>query len=151
MKNSKKLQIEQLEGKLTGFAGFPEAPPKGWIHAIRAALRISFRQLGERLNITAQSAQEIEEREANGTITLKTLREVAHALDMKLVYGFVPNDNSFENLLDKQALAVARKIVLRTDNTMKLEDQRVSKERLEKSVRELADDLKREMPRYLWD
>lgn len=34
---------------------------------------------------------------------------------------------------------------------MKLEDQRVSKERVEKAVRELADEIKREMPRYLWD
>lgn len=151
MKNAKKLQINQLEEKLMGLTSIPDPPTKGWIHAIRTTLGISFRQLGERLSITAQSVQEMEGREANGTITLKTLREVAQALDMKLVYGFVPKGNSLESLLEQQALAVARKIVLRTDNTMKLEDQRVSKERIEKAVRELADELKSEMPRYLWD
>lgn len=151
MKNLKKLQIEQLDRKLAGLASFPEAPAKGWIHGIRTALKMSFRQFGTRLGITAQSAQEIEEREKNGNITLKSLREVAHVMDMKLVYGFVPKESSFENMLDKQAMVVAKKIVMRTDNTMKLEDQQVSKERFEQAVRELADDIKREMPRYLWD
>jgi predicted DNA-binding mobile mystery protein A len=151
MKNIQKLQIEQLDRKLAGLANLPEAPTKGWVHAIRTALKMSFRQFGARLDITAQSAQEIEAREKNGTITLKNLHEVARAMNMKLVYGFVPAENTFENMLDKQALAVARKIVMRTDNTMKLEDQQVSKDRVEKAVRELADEIKREMPRYLWD
>jgi hypothetical protein len=70
---------------------------------------------------------------------------------MRLVYGFVPRDSSFEEMLEKQALAVARKIVKRTDNTMKLEDQQVSTERIEKAVRVLAEEIKREMVRYLWD
>jgi predicted DNA-binding mobile mystery protein A len=151
MENVRKLQIQQLDKKLAGLDNLPEAPAKGWIHGIRTALKMSFRQLGTRLSITAQSAQEIERREMNGSITLKNLQEVARAMDMKLVYGFVPKENSFEKMLDKQALAVARKIVMRTDNTMNLEDQRVGKERIEKDIRELADDLKREMPRYLWD
>ncbi len=151
MKNTKKLQIEQLDRKLASYLNFPDVPAKGWIHGIRTALKMSFRQFASRLGITAQSAQEIEEREKNGNISLKSLREVASALNMRLVYGFVPRDGSFEEMLEKQALIVARKIVKRTDNTMKLEDQQVSKERVEKAVRELADEIKREMPRYLWD
>jgi predicted DNA-binding mobile mystery protein A len=151
MKNTKKLRIEQLDSKLGSYANFPEVPAKGWIQGIRTALKMSFRQLGSRLGIAAQSAQEMEEREQTGNISLKSLREVASALDMKLVYGFVPREASFEKMLEKQALSVARKIVMRTDNTMKLEDQRVSTERVEKAVRELADEIKREMPRYLWD
>jgi predicted DNA-binding mobile mystery protein A len=150
MKNTKKLQIDQLDRKLMSYINFPEIPAKGWIHGIRVALGMSFRQFGSRLGITAQSAQEIETREINGNISLKNLREVARAFDMKLVYGFVPKE-SFEKTLEKQALMVAGKIVMRTDNTMNLEDQRVSKERIEKATRELADEIKREMPRYLWD
>jgi len=69
---------------------------------------------------------------------------------IQLVYGFVPRE-SFEKTLDKQALMVAKKIVMRTDNTMNLEDQRVDKERIEKAIREQADEIKRERPRYLWD
>lgn len=151
MKSIKKLQIEQLDRKLVYLVNFPEVPAKGWIHGIRKALKMSFRQLSARLGITAQSTLEIERREITGSITLKNLREVAQAMDMRLVYGFVPKENSFEKMLDKQALAVARRIVMRTDHTMKLEDQRVGKAQLEKDIRELADELKREMPRYLWD
>ncbi len=151
MKNTKKLQIEQLDSKIAAYSHLPEAPEKGWVHGIRTALKMSFRQFGNRLGITAQSAHEIEEREKNGNITLKNLREVALAMDMRLVYGFVPRDGSFEKMLEKQALAVARKIVKRTDNTMKLEDQQVSKERVERAVLALAEEIKREMPRYLWD
>lgn len=151
MRNIGKLQIEQLDHKISVYVNLPELPANGWIHGIRTALRMSFRQLGNRLGITAQSAQEIEVRERNGNISLKSLREVATALDMRLVYGFVPRDGSFEKMLEKRALFVARKIVMRTDNTMKLEDQGVSEERLEKAVLELADEIKRVMPRYLWD
>ena len=151
MKTTKKLQIEQLDRKLASYVNFSDVPAKGWIHGIRTALKMSFRQFASRLGITAQSAQEIEEREKNGNISLKSLHEVASALNMRLVYGFVPRDGSFEEMLEKQALIVARKIVKRTDNTMKLEDQQVSKERVETAVRELADEIKREMPRYLWD
>lgn len=151
MKSTKKLQIEQFDRKLDDYINFPEIPAKGWIHGIRTALKMSFRQLASRLSITAQSAQEIETREQNGTITLKNLKEVASALNMRLVYGFVPRDGSFEAMLEKQAQQVARKIVMRTDNTMKLENQQVRKERIEKAIHELADEIKREMPRYLWD
>ena len=151
MKNVKKLQIAQLDKQLADFINFPMAPARGWIHGIRTTLKMSFRQFGSRLGITAQSAQEIEDREKNGNISLKSLKEVAQALDMRLIYGFVPRDGSLEKTLEKQAMLVARKIVMRTDNTMNLEDQRVSKERVEKAVRELADEIKREMPRYLWD
>lgn len=151
MEKIRKLQIEQLDAKLAQYAHFPEIPAKGWVHGIRTALKMSFRQLGARLSITAQSAQELEAREQNGNITLKSLQEVAAALNSRLVYGFVPRDGSFDTMLEKQALSVARKIVMRTDNTMKLEDQQVKKERIEKAVQELADEIKREMPRYLWD
>lgn len=151
MKTIRKLQIEQLDRKIDGLAGFAETPTKGWIHGIRTALKMSFRQLGERMGITAQSAQEIEARESTGNITLKNLREVATALDMKLVYGFIPREGSLDKMLEKQAYAVARKIVMRTDNTMKLEDQGVGEKRIEKAVRELAEEIKREMPRYLWN
>lgn len=154
MKNTnQKLMIEQMDKKMALFKNAAEndPPSKGWIQAIRVTLKMSLRQFGERMNITSPSVRELEHREAQGTISLKSLREAARALDMKLVYGFVPRNESLAAMVEKQALQVANKIVQRTDNTMKLEDQRVGKERVEKAVRELADEIKREMPRYLWN
>lgn len=151
MKNNKNLQIEQLEKKLAEFNNLPDVPAKGWIHSIRTTLKMSLRQLAGKLSITAQSVQEIEVREQNGNISIKRLREVGAALNMRFIYGFVPLNHSLEAMIEKQANLVARKIVMRTDNTMKLEDQQVAYERIEKSVKELTEEIKKEMPRYLWD
>jgi predicted DNA-binding mobile mystery protein A len=151
MKPKQKLILEQLDRKLIQYHKLQEPPPKGWVHVIRTCLKMSLRQLGSRLGITAPSVKEIEEREKNGSITLKSLREAAAALDMKLVYGLVPRQETLQKMLDKRAEEVARKIVLRTSNTMKLEDQAVSKQRIDRAIQELTEELKNEMPRYLWD
>ena len=91
MKNQS-LQIQQLNSKMQSFASIQKIvpPPIGWIKAVRTALGMTLQQLGNKLSITKQSLQEIERRETDGTITLKTLRDVANGLDMELVYGFVP-------------------------------------------------------------
>lgn len=148
-----KLQIQQLASKMLEFAPLQETaiPPTGWIKAIRSALGMSLQQLGDKLAITKQSARAIEEREKEGSITLKSLREVGKALDMQLVYGFVPNDGSLDALIERKAKDLATQIVLRTSNTMKLEDQENSRERIEKAIEERAFILKNEMPKILWD
>jgi predicted DNA-binding mobile mystery protein A len=151
MKAKQKLIIDQLDRKLTPFINLPDPPQKGWLHSIRSALKMSLRQQAQRLEVTPPSAKEIEDREKNGSITLKSLKEAAKAMNMKLVYGLVPVHGTLEEMINKRAEEVARKIVLRTSVTMKLEDQGVSDERIEKSIKELAAEITREMPRYLWD
>jgi hypothetical protein len=79
------------------------------------------------------------------------LREAARALDMQLVYGFVPADGSLERLIDRKAKELATQIVLRTNNSMKLEDQQNTKRRIEKAIRERTVIIKNEMPKALWD
>ena len=126
-------------------------PPTGWIKAIRNAIGMSMLQLGKRLSITKQSVQDIERREKDGSISIKALREAARALDMQLIYGFVPNDGSLEALIDRKAKELATQIVQRTSNSMKLEDQENSKQRIEKAIDERATIIKNEMPKTLWD
>lgn len=149
----KNLQIQQLNSRMKAFPGLDKTPipPTGWIKAIRAALGISLQQLGNKLSITKQSVLDIEKREKEGTITIKALREAGKALDMQLVYGFVPNDGSLEALIERKAEALATQIVLRTSNTMKLEDQENSKRRIKKAIKERALVIQNEMPKILWD
>ena len=149
----KSLQIQQLHTKMQAFVNLQRLapPPTGWIKAVRTAIGMSLQQLSKRLSITRQSAQEIEQREKDGSITIKSLREAARALDMQLVYGFVPNDGSLDALIEKRANQLAKEIVLRTSNTMHLEDQGNSKKRIEKAIKERAEIIKREMPKILWD
>jgi predicted DNA-binding mobile mystery protein A len=150
---AKSLQIQQLDNKIQTLASLQNIvmPPIGWIKNIRLALGISLRQLGEKLSVTKQSIQEREEREIEGTITLKALKETAEAMDMQFVYGFIPKDGSLEALIDRKSTELATQIVMRTSATMKLEDQENSKERLQLAIKERAELLKREMPKILWD
>ncbi|MEP7257881.1 MAG: mobile mystery protein A [Flavitalea sp.] len=148
-----RLQIEQLNAKMQSFANLKNipGPGTGWIRAIRTSIGMSLEQLGNKLNIAKQNAQKIEKREVEGNITLNTLRDVAKALDMQLVYAFVPIEGSLDAMIDKKANEVAIKIVMRTSNSMKLEDQENTEGRLQKAIAERADELKRELPKILWD
>jgi len=151
--NKNKLQIDQLESKIKFYTPLSKiaVPPTGWTKAIRMALGMSLQQLANRLNITKQSTQEIEQREMEGSISLKSLRETARALDMELVYGFVPKDGSLEALIDRKAKELATKIVSRTSNTMKLEDQENSEKRILIAIEDRTNILKQQMPKVLWD
>ena len=148
-----KLIIEQLDRKFLTLKSLNQfsSPERGWIFNIRTALKMSLRQLGKRLGISAQSVKEIEQREAEGSLTLRSLSDVAKALDMKLVYAIIPKEETLEMMIEKRADKIAREIVLRTSNTMSLEDQKVSDTRIKKAIEEKADEIINKMPRYLWD
>jgi predicted DNA-binding mobile mystery protein A len=149
----KSLQLQQLNSKMLGFASLKQVamPPTGWIKAIRTAIGMSMQQLGNKLNVSKQGVMDIEKREKDGSITIKSLREIARAMDMQLVYGFVPNDGSLDALIEKRAIKLATQIVMRTANTMKLEDQANSKKRIEAAIKERATAIQNEMPKILWD
>ncbi len=69
MKNNKQhLLLQQTDKKIETFKNLKEIviPAKGWINTFRISLKMSLRQLGDRLHISPQSVKEIEEREANG-------------------------------------------------------------------------------------
>jgi predicted DNA-binding mobile mystery protein A len=154
MKDSKqKLMIQQMDSKLKEFTPLLKnsIPENGWINAIRTSLKMSLRQFGNRMEVTPQGAEGIEKREKEKTITLKSLEEAGRSLNMKLVYGFVPMDGSIEKTIERRAKELAMEIVKTTSNTMALEDQENSDERLRKAVEEKAKQLIYEMPRHLWD
>lgn len=146
------LIIRQLDRKLQTFQSLEKfsLPLGGWIQTIRKTLQMSLRQLGNRLSVTPQSVSEIEAREKDGSITLNSLRLAGEALDLKLVYGFVPKDGSLEKLIESRAREIATQIVDRASLTMKLENQENSSSRLNQAVEELIEELKRH-PKKLWD
>lgn len=153
MRNKKHLLIEQLDQKLESFkdSALILVPTKGWINTIRTTLNMTREQLGTKLKMTKGAIQKIEEREASGQITINKLKDVGQALDLKFVYGFVPNDRSIENLISIKADKLARKIVMRTNQNMKLEDQGIGDEKINKTIEDLAKEIKREVRKSLWD
>jgi len=149
----KNLQIQQIDNKLRKLGAFEGMfrPSVGWIKTIRTTLGMSLEQLGRRLSLPRQNVQAIEKREMDGAITIKSMQEVAKALDMELVYVFIPKDGSLDALIDRKANELATRIVTRTSHSMKLEDQENTNQRIERAIKERAAAIKNEMPRTLWD
>lgn len=153
MRNKHILLIKQMDQKLKPFkiAGNSTVPDTGWIHSIRSALNMSLQQLGKKMNMTSQGVKRIEEREASGSITLNSLREAAEALDMRLVYAIVPKYESIEEHINVKAREKAERIIFRTDQSMKLENQAVSECKIKDAIEELAYEIKMGMKKTLWD
>lgn len=146
------LKLRQLEASLAPFRSLRAAPAprKGWLNEVRKALRMSTTQLGRRLGLTRQGVSALEHAEADGSITLKSLRRAADSLQCDLVYALVPRE-SLETLLDRQAQTVAAATVKRASHTMSLERQEVSEQETEAQVQDLANRLRAQWPRNLWD
>jgi predicted DNA-binding mobile mystery protein A len=151
--NKGMLQLQQLNNKMSEFKALKSVnkPSFGWIKAIRTSLGMTMQQLGNRLNISKQAVLDIEKREKEGSITIKSMVEISKVLEMEFVYGFVPNDGSLDSLIEKRANQLAQQSVMRTAQTMQIEDQSPSKERIKEAIKERANMLKKEMPKMLWD
>jgi predicted DNA-binding mobile mystery protein A len=147
----KKLMLEQVQRGLEGFSSLAKrsAPKNGWIRTIREALGISTAFLGKRLGCSRTNITLMEQRETTGNITLKSLEEIAQALNCKLVYGFVPIE-PLEDVMEKQARAVAKKQIELVNHSMKLEQQGLSSNQLQQQEDELVEELLSGNPKKLW-
>jgi len=153
MRNKKLLALQQLDLRLEPFLGTEKVvvPSEGWINNIRNSLNITLEQLGEKLGMGKTGVKNLEERESKGTISIRYLKEVGQALNMKFVYGFVSNEGSFEKLVEAKAFALAIKIVSRTNQNMALENQAVDEKRLSQAIEELAAEIKKDVRKTIWD
>lgn len=153
MKNiNEKLRIEQLDRKMKAFLKNSPIPSSvGWIFVTRTALGMSLEQLGKKMGMTAQSVREMELREKDGTISLKSLKQAAKAFGLGLSYGFYPVEANLDKMVKKRSQEVAEKIVLRTHRTMQLENQANTKARIRKSIKEMQANLLRSNLKSLWD
>lgn len=153
MNGFKFLQQQQLNDKIEQFSALKGVgiPSIGWVKSIRKALGMSLEQLGKKRSISKQSVLDIERREQEGTITLNALREIGKAMDLELVYGFIPKDKNLNAYIERKARELAIEIVLRSSNTMKLENQENSNERILKAIEERTEELIKNQPKILWD
>ncbi|MBV8593275.1 MAG: mobile mystery protein A [Caulobacteraceae bacterium] len=125
-------------------------PPRGWIRALREALGLTTTELGKRMGMSQSRVPRIEQGEVDGTLTMKTLRLAAEAMDCALVYALVPN-RPLDEMLRERAHIVADRQLARTDQTMKLENQGLARADLRAERERLIEGLLRGDPRRLWD
>ena len=111
---------------------------------------MSTTQLAERTGVSQSRIPRIEKGEIDGTLTMKTLRLMAQAMNCRLVYALVPNE-PLDETLHERAVAVADRRLARTHHTMKLENQALTKRDLEAERRRLVAELLRGDPRKLWE
>jgi predicted DNA-binding mobile mystery protein A len=152
MKNKKKLIREQLDNNLQTFEPLKSISPplKGWIRAIKDALGINGRQLADRMGEHRSRTKQIEQQELTGSVTIKTMRRTAEALDCQFVYGFVPK-TSLEETVRARAKQVAAKRLAQANQTMALENQALGTEENNRVLSEMVDELVDAPPPHLWD
>jgi len=147
------LQLRQTEAQLAGWRKVAHARPPagGWISAVRQAIGMSVAQLAERLKISRTSVAKMEQREADGGITLDALRRAADALDCDVVYAIVPRAGTLERAVKSRADLIAGVLVGRAGHSMSLEAQTVGREETTAQQKVIARRLLAEWPRDLWD
>ena len=147
------LLLNQNQERIDSFSALRsvEKPDKGWVNTIRLSIKMSLRQLGERLHISPQGVKDLEKREESGAITLNSLKEVGRALDMDLVYGFISRHNSLEDMIEERAREIAEEVVLKARKTMPLDNQENSENEIKKAIQQKTYEMSSAMPSYLWD
>ena len=154
MKSTKvQFFLDETHDKLNPFSVLKSEikPDNGWVNAIRVSIKMSLRQLGERLHITPQGVRDLEKREKEGAITINTLKEVGRVLEMDLVYGFISRHNSLEDMIEERAREIAEEDVLKTRQTMQLDNSRKSENEIKKAIQQKTYEISSKMPSNLWD
>jgi predicted DNA-binding mobile mystery protein A len=149
--DARSLGRKHLERRLAALRGAEDLarPPRGWIRAMREALGMTTDQLARRAGVSQSRVPRIERGEVNNTLTLKTLRHMAEAMDCALVHAVVPNKPLDEMLRDR-AQQIADQQLARTDHTMKLENQAMEPHDQGAERRRLIEELLAGSLRRLW-
>ena len=148
----KRLKLRQLDTSLKPFQSLRKvAPPRpGWLTEVRKGLGMTTAQLARRLGVPKQRVGVLERAEAEGKLTLASLKRAAQALGCDLVYAIVPR-GSLAEMVDRQAQALAAAIVQRTAHSMWLERQSPSEEETSAQIKDVAEQLRAAGSSRLWD
>ena len=154
MKNriSQYLRRNQIDRAFSSFNFAPLSRPKiGWIKTVREILGMTQLQLAERMAVTPPTLSRLEKAEKEGSTTIKSLERAASAMQCRLVYFFVPESGSFEELLNQRAHEVASRIVEMASVSMHLEDQGIDPEWQRNQIQQLAEELIRTADKRVWE
>jgi predicted DNA-binding mobile mystery protein A len=125
-------------------------PRDGWIRSLRQSLRMTGAQLGKRLGVSKQRVAQIEKDELLGNLTLKTVSQVAEAMDCSFVYWIVPK-TSLDEIVRGQAKKIAEASLNQTSLAMALEGQALSDQDKAELVDGTVDTILSDNTISLWD
>jgi predicted DNA-binding mobile mystery protein A len=126
-------------------------PPEGWLRTARKALSMSGAQLARKIGGTRPLVAQAERNELAGTVSLKTLQQMAEAMGCRFVYAIVPTEGTTDDLIANRAKAKARKLVEQAGKHMALEAQSLSQQQMQYEIERLQRQFTTELPSDLWD
>lgn len=150
MKNIPYLLLDdQIEDFVTGKR--QERIYTGWIHATRTSIGMTLQQLAFRLGLSVPAVKKFEQREQAEAISLASLRKVALAMDMDLVYFFKPKASSMEAMVDARVEQKALELMHISDQAMLLENQVIDKKNKVRELNRLISEIRKQKLSSLWD
>jgi predicted DNA-binding mobile mystery protein A len=127
-----------------------QPPSGGWLRSIRSALGMTAAQLGHRVGVSQNAISEAELAEAEGRITLNTLRKVANGLNCQVVYTLVPRSD-LRWMVHNSAQEAAQRIVGEAAQAMALEDQATDESARTAEVEAVRENLIAAGSSKIWD
>lgn len=108
-------------------------------------------QLAKRINVSRRRITKIEEDEMQDALTIKTLKNIANAMECQLVYAIVPKTTIMETI-ENQAKKIVSKQLTEISHHMNLEDQGITDQKvLDVQIEELINQYLNKSFKHLWD
>ena len=146
--------LKQYQNKvnqaLKQFGDYAMPLSEGWLKTVRKALGMSGSQLAKRLGVTKGRVSQAESAEISGSATLKSMRNMAQAMDCRFVYAVIPI-KEIESVIRDRAVLKAKEQIEAASTQMALEAQSLSNEQLTFAVDQLAAEIIEKMPSDLWN
>lgn len=149
----KHLSVHQLDDQIRQYVNGQrfDRIPQGWIRSSRTAIGMTLKQLATRLGFSVPAAKNFEMREVDEAITLASLRKIANAMEMDLVYYFKPKQDSLDDLLQIRAELKAKELMESSNQAMLLENQEADNKNKSREYDRLITEIRNQKRSSLWD
>lgn len=124
-------------------------PPEGWLRTNRKALQMPAKLIMEKAGIKTSELYRIEKAELEGTLTINKLKETANAMGCDFHYAVVPR-GKINSLIENKARRHAVKLLNSVSVQMQLEDQATTDEQVEIQIKQVTEQLIKDMPDWFW-
>lgn len=152
VKETVRRQIaKQIDNAASSAANTILMPSEGWIAAMRKALGMTGAQLGRRMGLSRKRISQVEKAELDGGVTLRSMQDLAEAMDAKFVYAILPKEGDVQSIIERQASKKAKALVSRVSTHMALEKQALGEQQNQAEIKRLADELLRNPPSDFWE
>ena len=141
---------EKVNQAVEKFGGNSLTVSEGWLRTVRKALGMSGPQLAKRLGVTKWQVSKTEKGEVAGSVTLKSMNNMAEALNCRFVFAVIP-EKEIEQVIKDQAIKKAKAQVKDASTHMALEAQALSNEKLDAAIERIASQIIEKMPSDLWN